>query len=97
MRREDDVDALLFRDREVAGLVARVGREIGRLVELGRVDEEGHDNAVVFAAGGREERPMAGVECAHGRYQAGPRRVLELGDGADDPHAIAAVASASVA
>ena len=49
-RREDEVDALGLADREVAGLVARVVREVGRLVELARVDEDRDDGRRVLGA-----------------------------------------------
>ena len=95
VRREDDVDAVLLRDREVARLVARVRGEVGRVVELRRIDEERHHDALVLAARGGEQRAVAGVERAHRRHEAGARRGLELGDRADDLHASATVASAS--
>ena len=95
-RCEDDVDALGFRDLEVARLVARIRLEIRRLVELRRVDEQRHDHAVVLGASRAEEGAVAVVERSHGRHEAGPRSRRQLCDRADDLHASSTVASASV-
>ena len=66
--REQAVDAELGRQRAVPALVARVRGEVGRLVELGRVDEQRDDDDVAFARvraasatdGPRGRRPSSG-------------------------------------
>src|SRR5581483_6406047 len=95
--REQHVDALLRRDRDVGRLVARVAAEVGLVVELRRVDEEAGDHRVALGAGGTEQCDVAGVVGAHRRDEADAGRALErrarLRDHARDPHG--AVASAS--
>ncbi len=50
-RRPDQVDALVVADGQVAGLVARIALVVGGLVELARVDEDGHDGRGIVGAG----------------------------------------------
>ena len=93
--REEHVRAELLRARGVVGLGARVGDEVVGVVELRRVDEEGDDDDVVDLAGGGDQRLVAGVEGAHGRYEADRAALLahvvqegaELVGGAERPHA----------
>ena len=103
LRREEQVGAGLGRQGAVAALVARVGRQVARLVELGRVDEERDDDLVARGARATDEAQMAVVQRAHGRDEAddalGASRLAQggaqLGDGAHGPHAATArVASA---
>ena len=49
-RREDEVDALLGADRQVARLAARVLLEVRRVAELARVDEDRDDGRAVLLA-----------------------------------------------
>ena len=76
-RRADEVDALRLADREVARLVARVLREVGRVVELTRVDEDRHDRRRVVGsrprASARDGRRGASPSSGRGR-RAGARR-----------------------
>ena len=57
-------------DRGVARLRARVGGEVGGLVELRRVDEQRDDDVVAALARGAHQRLVAGVERAHRRHEA---------------------------
>ncbi len=101
-RGEQQVDAGLLRHRQVGGLVARVAGEVVGGVELGRVDEEGHHHHVAGVARGIQQRPMPGVEGAHGRHQAdalaAATRLAEvlagLGNRSNDPHDAVASTSA---
>ena len=68
--RVDEVDAGLAGEGEVAGLVARVAVEVLAGPELGRVDEQAHDDDVALGAGGAQEREVAVVQVAHRRHQA---------------------------
>ncbi len=63
--REDDVDARLLGELEVARLVSRVAAEINGSRELGRVHEEAHDDGVALGARGGEQREVAGMQRAH--------------------------------
>ena len=83
-RREDDVDALGLADREVARLVARVARVVGRLVELARVDEDRHDRRGALVARASHQRAVTVVKPAHRRHEADRpwgvgERVAQLG------------------
>ncbi len=68
-RREDGVH-VRAREFDVSLEGARVTREIGGIVELGRVDEDAEDNAFVLGARAGEQRLVAGVERAHRRHEA---------------------------
>ncbi len=88
-RGEDEVDALRLADGEVARLVARVLREVGRDVELARVDEDRHDGRRVGGPGLAHQRAMAVVQPAHRRDEADRARGVgqggaKLGAGSDD-------------
>src|SRR4029078_11008797 len=90
-RREDEVEALVLADREVAGLVAGVLLEVGRLVELARVDEDRRDPRRVVGPGPLHQRAVAVVDPAHRRHQAdrtggGGEGIPKLGSGPDDAH-----------
>ena len=95
-RGEEQVGARLVGRARVALLVARVGGEVVGGVELRRVDEQAHDEDLVLGPGGLKQREVACVEGAHRRHEAGlgrrVERLVQLGDGADDPQR--AVASA---
>ena len=69
-RRVDELDAGLSGEAQVALLVARVAVEILARPELGRVDEEAHDDQVALGAGGAQQREVALMEEAHRRHQA---------------------------
>ena len=97
-RREEDVGAGLGGQRRVAGLVARVGGEVGGLVELRWVDEQRHDDLVAGRMGAADEREMALVQGAHRRDEADAapgaarpvERGAELGDRAQGLHRVTA-------
>ena len=94
-RGEEDVGAEALRDRGVGLLVAGVGGEVARVVELRRVDEQRDDHLVAAGAGRAHQRLVAAVEGAHRRHEAdrAARRAggaavrLHLGDGPDRLHA----------
>ena len=67
---EDEVDARLAGQAQVALLVARVAVEVLVRAELGRVDEEAHHDDVALGAGGAQQRDVALVEEAHRRDEA---------------------------
>ena len=67
---EQDVGAVPLGDVAVAALVARVGLEVARVVELRGVDEQRDDDHVVLLARGADQRLVAGVEGAHGGDEA---------------------------
>ena len=92
-RSPDEVGPLLGADVQVAGLVPRVLREVGRIAELARVDEDRDGHAGALGAGPCDQRAVASMEPAHRRDQAqGPRRpregVGQLRSGADDEEAV---------
>ena len=95
--REHDVHAGGLRELEVALLVARIRVEIGLLVELARVDEQGDDDDLVLRARRTDQREMPVVKRTHRRNEPDPGDVpqlcAQLVDGVDGLH----VASASVA
>ena len=68
--RVDEVDAGLGGEPRVALLVARVALEVLAGAELGRVDEEAHDDHVALLAGGAQQREVPVVQEAHRRHQA---------------------------
>ena len=87
--REEDVDARLLGQRRVALLVARVGSEVGRVVELGRVDEDAGDDGVALLPrrarrardGRRAARPWSGrvrPSRAAARARPGARRSARI-------------------
>jgi hypothetical protein len=87
-RCEDDVDAFLLRELEVALLVARVAGEVAALGELSRVDEQAHDDGLVLGPRGPEEREVAAVQRTHGRHEPdrpGARRLENRPDVLDRP------------
>ena len=57
-------------ERDVAALVARIARQVLGGPELGRVDEEAHDDHVALGAGAPHEAQMALVKGAHRRHEA---------------------------
>ena len=93
-RGEEHVDAELGRLGRVARLVARIGGQVGRLLELGGVDEQRHDDLVAAIARDLKQCVVAAVEGAHGGHEADraaggaglARRGAHLGVGADEPH-----------
>ena len=95
--RVDEVDAGLGGEPRVALLVARVAVEVLAVAELGRVDEEAHDDDVALLAGGAQQREMALVQEAHRRHQpdraalgaGGRQRSAQLVLGADEGRAAA--------
>jgi hypothetical protein len=91
-RGEQDVGAGRGGQLGVAGLVARVGVEVGGLVELRGVDEERHDDGRAALARLLDQGEVALVQRAHRRDQADrPRRLAQRGadvvDGAHGDHA----------
>ena len=82
-RREDDVDPGLARELEIPRLVARVAVQVGRLAELGGIDEEAHHDRVAVVARGAEQCEMALVERAHRRHEP-DRPVPSVGQGRPD-------------
>jgi hypothetical protein len=104
-RREQEVGSGRGGQRRVARLVARIGGEVGGLVELGRVDEEGDDHDLGLRARGADEADVAVVQRAHRRHEAdrarGAARVAQrgaqVGDGADGQHRAGPAASSRVA
>ncbi|KAI9163818.1 Glycerol-3-phosphate acyltransferase [Paramyrothecium foliicola] len=67
-----------------------IGAEILAGAELGRVDVYAHDDVVVLAGGGPDQREVALVQRAHGRHEADGAVVDRLGlpplaDGVDGP------------
>src|SRR3954454_15211086 len=64
--REEHVGALLLGDPRVAALVARIGLEVARVVELRGVHEQRDDHQIGLGARGPDQRLVAGVEGAHG-------------------------------
>ena len=72
LRREEDVDSRVGRDRRVALLVAGIRVEVCILVELGRVDEQAQDDQVALRARCLDQREMAAMERAHRRHEACP-------------------------
>ena len=94
-RREQDVGAGVRGQAGVALLVARVGAEVGGVLELGRVDEQRHDDDVARRARLRHEREVPVVQGAHGRHEPdaaavaarGRKRGAQVGDGAQGLHA----------
>jgi hypothetical protein len=91
----DQVDAGRGGGALVVLAVARVTVEILAGSELGRVDEQAHDDDVALVPGGLEQRDVSGVEEAHRRDEPDrpalaarlAERVPELPPGFDDPHA----------
>ena len=75
--------------------VARVGVEVGRVVELGRVHEQRHHDEVAVLARAAHQRQVTVVERAHRRDEPDPaagapgleQLRAQLGDGADRVHA----------
>jgi len=65
LRREDEIDAFLSTDREIARLVPRISLEVRGLVELARVDEDRRDRRRAVGAGPTNQRTMPIVEPAH--------------------------------
>ena len=61
---------LLGADRDVALLVPRVAPEVVGRIELPRVDEDRHDRRRRLRARPLDERPVAGMQPAHGRHEA---------------------------
>jgi hypothetical protein len=91
-RGEQDVGAGLGGQLGVAGLVARVGVEVGGLVELRGVDEQRHDDGRAALARCRTEARWPVVQARPWWDQADrPRRVAQRGadvlDGAHGDHA----------
>ena len=97
---EDEVDTGVGRRGQVARLVARILGEVAVVGELGRVDEQAHDDGRALRPGRLQQRDVPGVQCAHRRDEAdrafagGLERRANLGDRAADSHATATVASA---
>ena len=71
------VDAFPRQQVEVAVEVARVGVQVGAVVELRRVHEDADRRVVALGTAGAHQREVAGVQGAHGGHQAGA-----AGDGA---------------
>ena len=93
-RGEQQIGALGLGQRGVASLVAWVGGEILAGAELGRVDEQRHDDHVGLRARPADQRQVALVERAHRRDQRdalsgrarGGERGAQVGDRADRAH-----------
>ena len=92
---EEHVDSCLLGERSIAGLVSRVAREVLAPRELGRVDEDAHDDRLAFVAGCADEGEVALVEGAHRRHQAELALARKLDRRPNDPHATVALASTS--
>ena len=69
-RSEHEVDARFGGGGQILGLVARIGIEVGGRTELGRVDEQAHDDGRALRAGGLDQGQVAGVQGAHRRNEA---------------------------
>ena len=93
-RRENEVDPGPLERREIGRLVARIGGKILGRPELLRVDEQRRDDPFVFAARGRDQRKVPGMDRAHRRDKPdpvaprAPRGDLapQIGDGSRDLH-----------
>ena len=88
---EDDRDARLLQEAQVAGLVARVRREVLAAAELRGVDEDGGGDARAARLRRLDQAEVAGVQGAHGRHEAEGARELaqrrpRLRDGPGDDH-----------
>ena len=96
LRRPDDVDTGLAAGGEVVLHDPGIALEVLRIIELGRVHEDRHDDAIRVRASGLDEREMARVERTHRRHEAdapsggtlGVRPRLEFGSGGDDLHVV---------
>ena len=91
LRREDDRDARLLQEAQVAGLVARILVEVLPLPELRGVHEDGAGDGGAARLRGVHEAQVALVKSAHrGREAERPRQAAQrgprLGDGARDDH-----------
>ena len=75
-RDEDEVDADLLGDAEIPLLVARVGGEVLRVLELERVHEDRSDHEPPFLARATHQRDVAIVERPHRRNE--PERKAPL-------------------
>jgi len=75
------VDAGVAADREVGLLRARVGGEVARVVELGRIHEDRDPDAVGALPRDLEQRSVPRVQRAHRRHErdAPPRGALRVG------------------
>jgi hypothetical protein len=69
---EDEIAAGRGEARRIALLVARIALEVGRVVELRRVDENRDDDARSVLPRQLDQRQVAVVERAHGRHEADP-------------------------
>ena len=54
---------------QIAFECPRIARQVGRIVELSRVDEDADERAVVFSAAAPDERQVPLVQRAHGRHE----------------------------
>ena len=62
----------LRRDLQVCALVHRIAVQVGRLAELGRVDEQAHHDRVASLSCAAEQRAMAAVQRPHRRDEPDP-------------------------
>ena len=99
VRDEQHVRAALLGQPGVPLLVSRVGRQVGRLVELARVDEQPHRDKVGGCPGRSDQRKVPVVEPPHGRHQGDSAVAGQLGadlrDGAYGPRRQVTSASTS--
>ena len=66
------------RRRRSGLLVARIGGQVSRIVELGGIDKQAHYSDVVLADGPLHKRKMSVVQRSHRRHQA-DRLTVALG------------------
>jgi hypothetical protein len=92
-RQEQRIDTCGSREVCVPWLLARIRGQIGRVVELARVDEDRRDHVIAGAARGSKQGQVPLMQRAHRRNETDPRilpKSLELlahlADGAENLH-----------
>ena len=69
-RGEQDVGACLFGEAGIVGLAARIGLEVGTLVKLRGIDEQGDDDKVALFSRTSDQREVSIMQGAHRGHES---------------------------
>ena len=85
-RHKEEVDTFISRHPGIACFIARIGHEIGRVIELCRVDKNARYGDAALAPRGADQCNVTFVPCPHRRHQADDRAPPELLQSAPKAH-----------